>query len=407
MLSDVLGIAIAFVSIILLLSILVTALVQFLQAAFHLRARNLRKGLAELIRNIEAKQAVGSTPISIQKSKELADKVLATPEIALISQPRKSAHAEQATLMDKVMGALMGPGVSWIEADRLKEAAKPILKGPADAEDTDTAGGKAEILAHNFKDAQPLLQSRFKFQIRFLTFGMAFVVAFAFQVSAPRLLLDLSHDSERRNAIVAGADRLLVSAAEDIRRLDDEDAAIEALQVLQVRHPDQRHLIAQASGTGTTRHAIVEELNLALAGSSEKAAILIEYQTLLETLAQEQLGTAREIARTARTQLGEYGIFLWPQQWRFYFENAKIGIKTFKFNAWIGVFITAILLSLGAPFWFEMLRNLVKLRDVLSGKAGTSSKPQDEGGASEKGKQGEGGTSEKDKQGEGGEVKDN
>ena len=32
----------------------------------------------------------------------------------------------------------------------------------------------------------------------------------------------------------------------------------------------------------------------------------------------------------------------------------------------------------GRSFWYEMLRNLVNLRDTLSGKAGTSSKPQDD-----------------------------
>jgi hypothetical protein len=32
----------------------------------------------------------------------------------------------------------------------------------------------------------------------------------------------------------------------------------------------------------------------------------------------------------------------------------------------IGVLITAILLSCGAPFWFEQLKNVASLRDALS-----------------------------------------
>jgi hypothetical protein len=32
----------------------------------------------------------------------------------------------------------------------------------------------------------------------------------------------------------------------------------------------------------------------------------------------------------------------------------------------IGVLVTAILLSFGAPFWFERLKNVVKFKDALS-----------------------------------------
>jgi hypothetical protein len=32
---------------------------------------------------------------------------------------------------------------------------------------------------------------------------------------------------------------------------------------------------------------------------------------------------------------------------------------------WLGMLITVILLSLGAPFWFEMLRNILRLGDIF------------------------------------------
>ena len=62
MLSDILGIMIAFVSIILLLSILVTAVVQFVQAGLQLRARNLRKGLADLFREFDQAKTYKNIP---------------------------------------------------------------------------------------------------------------------------------------------------------------------------------------------------------------------------------------------------------------------------------------------------------------------------------------------------------
>jgi hypothetical protein len=36
-----------------------------------------------------------------------------------------------------------------------------------------------------------------------------------------------------------------------------------------------------------------------------------------------------------------------------------------RWNNWIGVFMTMILLSFGAPFWFNALSNLMNLRDAL------------------------------------------
>ena len=50
MLSDVLGVLIAFVSIILLLSIVVTGLVQATQAVFRVRGRNLLTSVARFLK---------------------------------------------------------------------------------------------------------------------------------------------------------------------------------------------------------------------------------------------------------------------------------------------------------------------------------------------------------------------
>ena len=392
MLSDILGVMIAFVSIILLLSILVTALVQFVQASLQLRARNLRKGLADLFREFELTQlengslaeGAGRRP---KQYLDLASEVLNSPRVALMDRAGAPSNSFQ-----RIFRNLTGPSISWIDAKKLPEVLEAVMT---------TQGGKeasaplrmeegrrreqAEALAGAFKESYPLLQRRFQLRIRWLTFGIALAVAVAFQISTPRLLGELREDAERRNAIVAGADRLLQTAAADLRRLDYEDAAIEALQVLQVENPDQSALIGEASGTGTTRRAIVEELALVLEDVPEGEQILRRYRTLLDTLALEQLDTARDVALGTRSQLADYGVFFWPEGLSFYFVAGQVGLGTLRGNAMLGVLVTAILLSLGAPFWYEMLRNLVNLRDTLSGKSGTSSKPQDDEGGDKAG----------------------
>ncbi len=385
MLSDILGVSIAFVSIILLLSILVTALVQFVQAALQLRARNLRKGLADLFREFDAarREEGARTDAAVPAPKQytdLAGQVLNSPRIALMDRANEPSNSFQ-----RLFRNLTGPNISWIDAKKLPEVLEVVMTKQDEEElpaPLQVEEGKrreqAEVLAGAFKESYPLLQRRFQLRIRWLTFGIALAVAVAFQVSTPRLLGELREDAERRNAIVAGAERLLETAAADLRRLDYEDAAIEALQVLQVEYPKQSALIGQASGTGTTRRAVVEELALVLEDLPEGRQIVRRYERLLDTLSQEQLDTAREVALGAQGQLAEYEVFFWPEGLSFYFVAGQIGLSTLRGNVLLGVLVTAILLSFGAPFWYEMLRNLVNLRDTLSGKSGTSSKPRDD-----------------------------
>ena len=377
MLSDILGVMIAFVSIILLLSILVTALVQFAQAALQLRARNLRRGLADLFRQFEAAQredgaATGDEGRTPARYLALANEVLNAPRIALMDRAAGSGGGLQ-----RLFRSLTGPSVSWVDPAKLPEAIEAVMakwEGTAAAAQGETRA-QAEALTEAFKDSYPLLQRRFQLRIRHLTFAIAFLVAFAFQLSTPQLLGELREDAERRAAVAAGADRLLASA--DLRRLDPGAVATEALQALQAEYPEQSARIGQARSIGGTRPALVAELALALGDAPERDQILGRYEGLLDSLVQARLETARDQARGARNQLAEQGVFLWPEGRAFYFTAGRVGLGSLRIDALLGVLVTAILLSLGAPFWYEMLRNLVNLRDTLSGKTGRSSRAQD------------------------------
>ena len=69
MLSDVLGIAIAFITIILLLSVLVTSMTQLTQAVFRLRARNLMKCVTAVIIKAQTKPDKEPTREEIKEAK--------------------------------------------------------------------------------------------------------------------------------------------------------------------------------------------------------------------------------------------------------------------------------------------------------------------------------------------------
>ena len=52
--------------------------------------------------------------------------------------------------------------------------------------------------------------------------------------------------------------------------------------------------------------------------------------------------------------------FRWP-----FFICGPVGLGT---KHLLGMLVTALFLSLGAPFWFNMLRNMSNLRPILAGK---------------------------------------
>jgi hypothetical protein len=62
---------------------------------------------------------------------------------------------------------------------------------------------------------------------------------------------------------------------------------------------------------------------------------------------------------SAEEQLKAYGIRFWGD--KRYYVNDKGHLR---WEAIVGVLMTGILMSFGAPFWFNQLRYLASLRDV-------------------------------------------
>ncbi|MHC4696542.1 MAG: hypothetical protein ACYTFA_07365 [Planctomycetota bacterium] len=345
MLSEVLGIVIAFITIVLLLSILVTSLVQMSQALLRLRARNLKTGLAALILKARERPTEKPTRRNKKAAREDAAKILNADNIALINRVAKPTS---------LFRGLFGPKVSWVEVKELPDAIKEEV--------SDLNEDKRNQIQQDFERVQRPLQGRFLKTMRLWTIAWALFIAAIFQVSTPALLSDLAKDTERRERILAGLDEELAHAGETLAQVNHEDASEEALQVLQSRYPELRQRIGQASGVGVSKDVMVEELALVLEGVSQRAEILEQYEELLEWLAEEQLGQARFQAERSMQRLAHYEVQVWPDDWSFYFAEGEV-----QLDAILGVLITAILLSLGAPFWFEQLRNVARLRDVLAG----------------------------------------
>lgn len=348
MLTDTLGVAIAFITVILLLSIIVTALVQATQALLRVRGRNLMKGLAKLILKARAGTDLAGDETAARKD---ASRILNAGNVALINQVK-----DPTSLLHYW---ILGPKISWLEPGQLPAAIGEQVKDLKD---------KVAELTEDFERAQQMLQKRFQRHIRACTLFWAVVVAIAYQVSAPALLSRIQENPVIRAQIEAGAGKTLAYAGEALEKLDYEGAAAEALEELKQKYEEKGNQtvvarLEEASGVGVGRDFIVDELALVVEGLPEADEIVEEYKQLLDEKATARMEELREIQQGAEAQLTDYGITLWRQGAGFYYNSEQSDIR---WDRLFGVLVTAILLSLGAPFWFERLRDVVQLRDLLS-----------------------------------------
>lgn len=347
-LLDVLAIVIAFAAVMLLLSLLVTSLAQATQAALRLRARNLQSGLASIL-----------DPEFKSGARALAASLLNSVEVSVLRR-RKDPTSW--------FSRLRGPFVSWVEPQRLREAltkevgdkSEPSAKEEKADEEPATSAVDVDATVERFRRLDAPLKKRFALAMRMISVSWALIVALVFQVSTPMLLERLSTDPEYRERLAGRAEEILEYGGEALGRLEVGDASETALERLMERHPELRGEVEEATSEEVFPEAAAEDLAEFLEQSPDRESLVEEYKSLLTEELEERREVAVAEAREATSQLAAIDITPWRYGGRFYWDR---GLKLANL---LGVLVTAILLTLGAPFWFNTLKQAVALRDLLS-----------------------------------------
>jgi hypothetical protein len=330
---DIIGVFIGFISIILLLSILVTSLVQAFQSSLRLRARNLKKGLQSIIDT--------HWQLDSKASGDFALKALNAKHICILG--RKS---DPTTTVSR----LIGPAISYINPKDLPEALREagLEIGPQ----------LERKVLDSFNRIWNQMENRFLNRIRLLTLLCSAVVAGYFQFSAPELLSRLSSDDQLRVRLVGEVEGSLSS----LSMRAGNDAAVAALADLETQYPELKGEIEALKSDGGGKDVLAARLAEVLADSSQdRSAILNRYDQLFEKALIEQKKVALREGEKAINALAKINIAGWPHGVAFYYTAGAV-----QWGNLIGVLVTAILLSFGAPFWFERLKNVVKFKDALS-----------------------------------------
>jgi len=354
MLTNVLAVITAFITIILLLSIVVTGLAQATQAALRLRGRNLLTGVTRVL---EATQRV--TNASRREKRETAARVLNSTNLAAVDHVSKPDG-----ILRRVV---LGPRTTWVEARELAAAIEnehaqrtTVADQPpapiVDAADIDSR----DPLFKAIKRAEPSWCKRFQYFMRLITIAWSLIIAFGFQVSAPLLFSSLSQDPSLTSKILEDQPAVTRIAEQALAEDEYDLTSDQALDELAKLYPQFADDIAQAGNAAPTKAELVQQLVDVLPDVAERPAVVATYSNLIDGLVKRVDTTPGDASTAAADKLSAFGITWWHGGAGFYTDKASGGLD---FSIIIGVLFTAILLTFGAPFWFEQLRTLAALRD--------------------------------------------
>jgi hypothetical protein len=384
---------ISFVVIITGVSLVITTLTQMVSALLSLRGSNLRWGVQTLLKELD--------PNLEAHARAIAEKVLHHPLISdstlskfggWINRRWRLASTVRKDELIKILRILgsqtetQKPGKTeepWRGAlaqslqvldtgaveniQRAAPAIKDLLPGDSAQanEIIDQVASTAEHLSGSisqwFDSIMDRVSQRFAVQTRIWTVLFALVIALGLHLDTFRLITQLSADADLRGRLVASSDALLKKADEILVSSGGSPAVyVTAMKQLVGDHPDDLKGFPTPSGfvdLNGGKEWLVKQLPAERIADTTKW--FREYQSLVP---QAGLRSAADEFHSILNKKLEFQLIPKPYPQPFY------NYWTPSWFHLVGILVTAVLLSLGAPFWFNILKTLTNLRPILARK---------------------------------------
>jgi hypothetical protein len=330
----------------LFVSMIVTVVTQFIITQFQVRGRHLLGGIADLLAQIDSTMprkaaeeiagAILSHPMisdangklgSVIHREELTKFLL---ELGSADSAQQRPPNDQAALSvdtkQRLINALAKNGVGT--PDQIKQTLENVRSLAlqlelAHPELTNAARARIAVLQQVnsqligkinlwFDQTMDRVSGRFTANTRWVTFGVGLLIAFVMQLDTAALVSRLSIDESARNTLISRATGAVASTASATQpNATDAKAAVQT----------------NATSDGPFELTVADK------------------RAVRDLMTSNILGFP--------TSFND-----WVDRWSW--QNCLI--KS------IGILLTAILLSLGAPFWYNALQNLVRLRSVIASK---------------------------------------
>ena len=223
---------------------------------------------------------------------------------------------------------------------------------------TTAAGSAVGRLESWFSSTMDRVTQRFASQLRIWTVVFAFVLAFGVHIDSLRLLEQLSANSDTRNALVGIRDGMLSQARTILppagAAASPEVPVSSAILTEALDRLKKSNTALANVGDIPADVATVKDAETWLTGQPGVSADAVaEYRRTV-------IAVLRDHADTINKDLQKAGFQIIPSPWP--------GIGFTSKRDFLGVLLAAAFLSLGAPFWYNALKNLSNLKTVVASK---------------------------------------
>lgn len=340
-----LDVAIGLVFVYCLYSLLTTTITEFIAIIFQMRARNLKKAIARMLDD--------------ENSSFLSAKFYATPLIKYLSRGRIFKIFGIYSKPSNIQPEIFSQALIYLLKEDKQEGMDPVttiknklelLDGGRNSETKkyllfllNEANGDIEKFTKSVEKWFDATMERctgwYKKNMSFITLFLALFIATVFNVDSFRIIGALSTDSKARDQYVQMAGQLIQNP------LFTEPTPVFDTTLYNRLLTDPN--LMQKAGNDSVK---LEKL----AADSATSHLLTTQKVLLA-----RMDTLYKLSEQPRKILSFERTDKLCCIWWYY-----------NFTNFLGCLVTAIALTLGAPFWFDLLNKLMKLRSSISvGKA--------------------------------------
>lgn len=217
-----------------------------------------------------------------------------------------------------------------------------------------------------FGSAQDRAQQWFQMHMRIVTIVFAILTAFLLQLDTIDIFRTLRDRPGLVEALVKSAPGFVEEGG---KILDSSDTVASRAYLLWLeKHPLFELKPLPSSGTPQAYHDALEAwLKAKAVNPDEAAALLKEYDGLQAEGTKKYLQSRQETAATLKDDLAKTGFDLVPASFLGRWDDPRYsGLGQFWPHL-LGLLLTAGFLTLGPPFWFNLLKNLMSLRPAVAG----------------------------------------
>jgi len=350
-------------------SLIITVLTQMVSASLGLRGTNLLWGTKILLKTIDP------------ELESHAEAILTHPMVSDSLFSGFCGQLKNVTLIGRLVRR-------WALATAIRPA-EVVSMLAARAQEFRATGGDANLAAARridaalesslamearFNSAMDRVSQRFTSLMRIWTVVFSFAIALLLQLDTFRLLERLWMDPQTRESLVSTRGAMMKEAQAIGQTSSDagqtavpgtEPQVYEtAFQQVKGQHPTETRGMGEMPGMVSydaaqmwlARQLEANEKRINLSDANNQAILQDYTKTVTAALGDK--------ANAIRQQIETSGLDLIPRPYRLlHFDD---------YRNFLGTMVSAVLLSLGAPFWFNALKSLSNLRPILANKQDAS-----------------------------------